>query len=129
MRFNWSGRVGATSLDLTATWSPAQDSSYERPHLRAVFRHWNWKIQAAFNRADFYDLFGPTKLSRRGYSLGIQYTGNLIQDAPRSLTYTFSAAGYGGLQTVPDFQGVAASYDKLLSFSGSLDYAALRRSL
>ncbi|HET7041101.1 MAG TPA: hypothetical protein VFI13_03745, partial [Gemmatimonadales bacterium] len=129
MRASFSDRVGATALDLTATWSPTQDSSYERPHLRAVFRHWNWKVSAAFNHADFYDLFGPTKESRRGYSLGVQYTGNLIQDAPRSFTYTLRTTGYGGLQTVPEFQGVAAPFDKLLAFSGDLAYAALRRSL
>ncbi|HVX89178.1 MAG TPA: hypothetical protein VG940_09640 [Gemmatimonadales bacterium] len=129
MRFNWSDRIGATSLDLTGSWSPAQDSSYERPHLRAVFRHWNWKVQAALNRADFYDLFGPTKLSRRGYSLGVQYTGSLLQDAPRSLTWTVQATGYGDLQTVPDFQGVATPFSKLLAFSGNLAYGSLRRSL
>jgi hypothetical protein len=129
MRMNFSDRVGATSLDLTGSWSPAQDSSYERPHLRAVFRHWNWRITAALNRADFYDLFGPTKESRRGYSLAVRYTGNLLIDAPRSLKYTLQAAGYGGLQTVPEFQGVAASSDKLLAFSSGLAYSSLRRSL
>jgi hypothetical protein len=129
MRFNFSDRVGATSLDLTASWSPAQDSSYERPHLRAVFRHWNWKVVAQFNRADFYDLFGPTKESRRGYGLGVEYTGNLLLDAPRSLTYTLAVAGYGGLQIVPEFQGVAAPYDELFSWSADLAYGSLRRSL
>ena len=129
LRFNWSDRVGATSLDLTGSWSPTQDSTYERPHLRAVFRHWGWKVSAALNRADFYDLFGPTKVSRRGYSLAVQHTGNLFLDAPRSLTYTLMAAGYGGLQTAPEFQGVAATSDKLLAFSGNLAYASLRRSL
>ena len=129
MRFNWSDRIGATSLDLTASWSPAQDSSYERPHLRAVLRHWNWKVQAALNRADFYDLFGPTKLSRRGYSLGVQYSRTLLLDAPRSLTWTTQVAGYGDLQTQPEFQGVAASTDKLLAASSALAYSSLRRSL
>ena len=129
LRLNFSDRVGATSLDLTSSWSPAQDSAYERLHLRAVFRHWNWKVSGTLNRADFYDLFGPTKVSRRGYSLGVQYTGNLLLDAPRSLNYTLQVAGHGGLQTVPDFQGVTASYDKLLAFSGSLEYGSLRRSL
>lgn len=129
VRLNFSDRVGATALDLTASYSPAQDSSYERPHLRAVFRHWNWRVIAAFNRADFYDLFGPTKVSRRGYSLAVQYRGNLLMDAPRDLSYTLRAAGYGGLQTVPEFQGVAAPSDKLLAFSGNLAYTSLRRSL
>ena len=129
MRLNFSDRVGATSLDLTGSWSPTQDSTYERPHLRAVFRHWNWKVVAAFNRADFYDLFGPTKESRRGYMLGVQYTGNLLFDAPRSLSYTLQVAGYGGLQIVPEFQGVAAPYSELFSWSADLDYGSLRRSL
>ncbi|HTK56023.1 MAG TPA: hypothetical protein VL295_04320, partial [Gemmatimonadales bacterium] len=129
MRFNWSDRVGATSMDLTASWSPAQDSSYERPHLRAVFRHWNWRVAAAFNRADFYDLFGPSKVSRRGYSLAVQHTSNLFMDAPRSLTWTNQVAGYGGLQTQPEFQGVAASSDKLYTFASTLAYGSLRRSL
>jgi hypothetical protein len=129
IRMNFSDRVGATALDLTGSWSPAQDSSYERPHLRAVFRHWNWRVTAALNRADFYDLFGPTKESRRGYSLAVQYTGHLIMDAPRDLSYTLRGAGYGGLQTQPEFQGVAAPSDKLLAFSSELSYSSLRRSL
>ena len=45
----------------------------QRLHLRAVLRHWNWKVSAALNRADFYDLFGPTRMSRRGHSLALQY--------------------------------------------------------
>ena len=129
MRMNFSDRVGATSLDLTASWSPAQDSSYERPHLRAVFRHWNWRVAAALNRADFYDLFGPSTVSRRGYSLAVQHTNNLMMDAPRSLTLTTQLAGYGGLQTQPEFQGVAASSDKLYTFATALAYGSLRRSL
>jgi hypothetical protein len=97
--------------------------------VAAVFRHWGWKASASWNRADFYDFFGPTKVSRRGWSVGLAYQGNLIFDTPRSLTYTLQAAAYGDLATLPEYQGVAASFDKLQSFSGSLDYAALRRSL
>ncbi len=130
VRMNFSDRIGATGLEFTASYSPdGRLDEYERLHMRAVFRHWNWKISAAFNRADFYDLVGPTKVSRRGYSLAAQYQGNLFLDGPRSLGYTLQAAGYGGLATVPEFQGVAASFDKLASFSGDLAYSSLRRSL
>ncbi len=130
VRLNFSDRIGTTSLDVTSSWSPDPDlSADERLHLRAVFRHWNWRISAALNRADFYDLFGPTKTSRKGYSLAVQYHGNLLDDTPRSLGYTLNVAGYGGLETVPEYQGVTASYDKLLSFSGDLEYGSLRRSL
>ncbi|HET7025304.1 MAG TPA: hypothetical protein VFI39_08890 [Gemmatimonadales bacterium] len=129
VRFNLSDRVGTTSLDVTSSWSPTQDTASERLHLRAVFRHWNWRVSAALNRADFYDLFGPTKVSRRGYSLAVQYRGNLLLDAPRDLSYTLRVAGYGGLQTLPDFQGVAAPTSNLVEYSAGLDYTSLRRSL
>jgi hypothetical protein len=130
MRLNFSDRIGATGLELTSSYSPSQAlEPFERLHLRAVFRHWNWKLSGALNRSDFYDLFGPTKTSRRGYSLALQYQGNLFLDGPTSLGYTLQAAGYGGLATVPEFQDVAASFDRLASFSGDLAYTSLRRSL
>lgn len=130
MRFNFSDRIGATGLELTASYSPTPElDASERLHLRAVFRHWNWNVTGTLNRADFYDLFGPTRVSRRGYSLAAQYQGNLLLDGPTSLNYTFRAAGYGGLATVPEFQDVAASYDRLATLSGDLVYKSLRRSL
>jgi len=130
VRLNFSDLVGTTALDLTSSYSPDPDlAADERLHLRAVFRHWNWRVTAALNRADFYDLFGPTKTSRRGYSLALQYQGNVLYDPPRSLAYTLRVAGYGGLKTVPEYQGVAAPFDRLLSFSADLAYGSLRRSL
>ena len=130
VRMNFSDRIGATGLELTTSFSPGQElDAYEEIHARAVFRHWNWKISGALNRADFYDLVGPTKTSRRGYSLALQYSGNLYLDGPTSLGYTLQAAGYGGLAIVPEFQNVAASFDKLYSFGGDLEYESLRRSL
>ncbi len=130
MRLNFTDRIGATGLELTASYSPGQElDADERLHLRGVFRHWNWTVSGTLNRADFYDLFGPTRTSRRGYSLAVQYQGNLLLDGPTSLNYTLSAAGYGNLATVPEFQDVAASYDRLASFTGDLAYTSLRRSL
>lgn len=130
VRLNFSDRIGATGLELSASFSPGQNlDPYEHVHLRGVFRHWNWKVSGALNRADFYDLVGPTKASRRGYSLAIQYQDNLYLDGPTSLAYTVQAAGYGDLATVPEFQSVAASFDRLATFSGDLNYKSLRRSL
>jgi hypothetical protein len=130
VRANFSDRVGTTALHLTASYSPGQAlSSYERLHLRAVLSYWNWRVSAALNRADFYDLFGPTKTSRRGYSLALQYQGNVFFDASRRLGYTLRVAGYGGLTTVPEYQNVTAPFDKLLSFSGDIAYESLRKSL
>ena len=130
LRFNFSDRLGATGLEFTSSYSPDDRlDAYERLHLRAVFRHWNWKLTAALNRADFYDLFGPTKLSRRGYAVGLQYGKNLYLDGPTSLGYTLQAARYGDLAILPEFQGVATAFSKLTSASADLSYRSLRRSL
>ena len=130
VRMNASDRIGTTALDLTGTWSPdSRLSSSERVHLRANFHHWGWQVSAALNPADFYDLLGPTKVSRKGYSLALQYQGSLLYDEPRKLTYTLGVAGYGGLAILPEYQGIAAPFKNLLSFAGGLAYTSLRRSL
>jgi hypothetical protein len=130
MRMNVSDRIGTTAADITATYSPDRGlSSDERLHVRANFHYWNWQLSAALNPADFYDLFGPTKVSRKGYSLGLQYQGTLLYDQPRTLSYTVKVAGYGGLAILPEYQGIAAPFHNLLSFSGDLAYTSLRRSL
>jgi hypothetical protein len=130
MRFNFTDRLGATGLDFTASYSPGDVlDANERLHVRAVLRHWNWSLFGTLNRADFYDLFGPTRVSRQGYSLAAQYQKNLLIDGPTTLRYTVRAAGYGNLATVPEFQDVAASYDRLATLSGDLNYKSLRKSL
>ena len=130
LRFNLSDRLGATALDVTTSYSPHPDlEPFQRIHATAHLNYWNLGVTAAVNPADFYDLFGPTRTSRRGYSLALNYKGSLLYDAPKSLSYSLGVGGYGGLATLPEFQGVAASYDKLLSASGSLDYQFRRASL
>jgi hypothetical protein len=130
VRLNFSDQIGTTGLAVTSSYSPGQDlASDERLHLRAVFRHWGWRISAGLNPADFYDLFGPTLTSRAGYGAGVQYHGMLIFDTPRELGYTLRVAGYRGLKTLPEYQGVTAPYSSLLSFSGDLTYGSLRSSL
>ena len=130
VRVNFSDRIGATALEVTGSYSPMQElDASEQVHLIAEFRHWNWNVTGTLNRADFYDLFGPTRTSRKGYSLAAQYQGNLLLDGPTSLYYTVRAAGYANLATVPEFQDVATSYDRLATLYGDLQYKSLRRSL
>jgi hypothetical protein len=129
VRLNLSDRIGTTALDVTASYSGGALASSQRLHLRASFRSWNWRVTAALNPADFYDFFGPTKTSRKGYSLALERSGNLVFDEPRRLSYSFQLAGYGGLATLPEYQGVLAPFTRLVSFSGDLAYTSLRRSL
>ncbi len=55
------------NLDINASYSPDSGlDSAERLHFNAEYRALNWRARYWHNDADFYDLFGPTKRSRKG---------------------------------------------------------------
>jgi hypothetical protein len=130
LRFNFLDPLLYHDLDATFSWSPGPGlSGDERIHASLNYRFWQWKVSASLNRADFYDLFGPTKVSRKGYALGLQYTNTLLDDNPRTVDYVLSANAYGDLDRLPDFQNIAASFDRFLTAGAKLNYRYLRRSL
>ncbi len=109
--------------------SLSRDVPDERLHLHAEYQRSNWKARFRLNDADFYDLFGPTKTSRKGYALGLGYTRTLVYDPPRQLDLSLRADYYGGLDRLPDFQNVATPIDRLTSVRARLGYRNLRGSL
>src|SRR5262249_23652875 len=63
-----SDPVQLNGATFAAAYSPdAALPTDQRVHLRAAYRRYDWTASASLNQADFYDLFGPTKTSRRGY--------------------------------------------------------------
>ena len=129
-RFTLSDNLMFSRLDGTASLSPSPGrDSHERLHGSFRYRYWTWALSGWYNNADFYDLFGPTKNSRKGYSLRIENTKNLIFDTPRTLDLQWEVAGYGGLDTLPDYQNVAAPVSRFLTGKASLTYSFLDRSL
>lgn len=121
---------GIDGIDFTASYTPNKDlPAEERFHFGFDYTHWNLNIHGMYNGTDFYDLFGPTKTSRKGYSLGIRYSNFLVYDKPKKLEYTLHASGYGGLEKMPDYQTIDVSFDKFISFGANLDYSYLLRSL
>ncbi len=130
LRFNLAGDIGFQSLDFTVSYSPYKIlHANERLHLKFDYSYLNWKFESTLNRADFYDLFGPTKVSRKGYSAGITFKKNLVYDNPRKMDYTIHTTWYGNLERLPDYQNVKASYDKLLNVGLSYSYQDMRASL
>ena len=130
MRFNFSDPLQLNRFVLNASYSP--DSSLpgnERLHLHFQYRRYNWKVDAKLNGADFYDLFGPTKASRKGYSLRAAWDRTLFQDRPRKLTMTVDGAYYGGLDTLPDYQDVASPASRLATAFLKFDFENIRGSL
>ncbi|MFQ5798245.1 MAG: hypothetical protein ACE5H0_06065 [Bacteroidota bacterium] len=130
MRFNLSDPLQIYGISLTASYTPNTNlPENQRRHFAVKYNHWPWKFRATYNKADFYDLFGPTKTSRKEYSVRLQYNNFLLYDKPKTLEYTVSAARYGRLERLPDFQNIAASFDKVFTVKGDLHYQYLVKSL
>jgi hypothetical protein len=130
IHFAFSDPIQLNRAGVTASYTPDGDlPAGERLHLHAEYQRSNWKARLRLNDADFYDLFGPTKTSRKGYALGLGYTRTLVYDPPRQLDLGVRADYYGGLDRLPDFQNVATPIDRLTSVRARLGYRDLRGSL
>jgi hypothetical protein len=126
----FSDPVSFNAASVTAAVSPGGTrASGERLHLRADYRRFDWTAHASWNDADFYDLFGPTKASRRGYEFGVGHTNLLLFDEPRRLTLDIDGRVSGRLDQLPEYQNVAVRVDRLYSFGASLAYTNVRASL
>ena len=65
----------------------------------------------------------------QGLPLGLEYAKYLLYDMPRTLELVAKAAGYWGLDKLPDYQNVEATYDSFMSGRIGLRYTDVRRSL
>ena len=83
----------------------------------------------SYNRSDFYDIFGPTKLSRKGYAAVLDYDHFLIFDEPRRLEVKSEVAYYYKLDALPSFQNVPTTVDRLATGEIGLYYTFVRKSL
>lgn len=129
-RLNWRDRIGISNLSLflgTSAWSEYENS--QRLHGELRWDYWMWSFHAAYNKTDFYDLFGPTKRSRAGYSLGISYEKNYTLRLPRKSSFGFSATHYGKLEVLPQFQNIEVPIRNFQSFTAHHTISKLRKTL
>jgi hypothetical protein len=118
------------SIGLTAAYTPGGDLPHEeRGHLSLDARYRFWRAALSWNRSDFYDIFGPTKRSRKGYAAKLGYDWLLIYDEPRKLEALFDVAWYDQIDTLPAAQNVETSFTRLLTTSAALRYTDVRRSI
>ncbi len=130
LRTDFSDGLGLSGFNLTASYTPnVRLPMEEKFHAGLQFNHWNWKIYSGYNQADFYDVFGPTKTSRKGYSLGVEYTESLIYDEPKTLNLIALIEGHAGLERLPDYQNVVATSKELVSARIALEYEFAQKSL
>ncbi len=83
VHFDLRDPLSLSQLGLSLSYSPDSAlAAAERWHALAELRYLDWRAHASFNRADFYDLFGPAESGRKGYALGLEYVHTLILDEP-----------------------------------------------
>lgn len=152
--FNFSDPLGFSNIDFNVSYTPRElpnqlmrnnnpgydelaDNELWHASLSARFQRFNFS--ASLNNADFYDLFGPTRYSRKGILSRLEYNRALIIDQPRRLDLTIGGGGYYGLQGSPFFQRVknlSASGDGkqidrnlYLNMDATLTYSSMQSSL
>ena len=130
-RMNLASPIGLHNFDLTGSVTPFSDTldTDELFHAKARYRYSGWTIDGWYNLADFYDMFGPTRSSRKGYSLGIRYDETLILDRPKKLNYSAWIRGYAGLEELPENQDIVTPDDKSATAGFLLNYENMRRSI
>jgi len=130
--YNWefTDPILFNTLTMNASYSiDGSLSSSERLHADIEYEMMDWRFRYWHNNADFYDLFGPTKRSRKGDAFIVGYNKALIFDLPRRMDLEAGAAYYTGLDTLPNNQNVPTSFEKLASAAVELKYTHTRKSL
>src|SRR4029078_6464273 len=86
--FNFADPIGFANLGITAAYTPDSDLpggqrghvnihgdhlGGRRGHVSSKVDCLGWRCEFYWNRTDFYDIFGPTKKSQKGYAAKIGY--------------------------------------------------------
>ena len=112
----FSDPLGYDWLGVEASYSPDRAlPSRQRLHLSADVHHTRWTVGVAWNRGDFYDLFGPTKRGLAGYNGYVAYDLPLVFDPPKSMDFLTKVAYYGDLDTLPGYQNVPSPTKNLFT--------------
>lgn len=85
-----------------------------------------------YNLTSFYDLLGPTKVSRKGASAGVTLEKNLLNHSIKKLDWMSDLSGFYGLNRSPNFQTIEVSgFDNnfFLNFFNRLSYSNLIASM
>jgi len=122
--------IGFAQLGITVAFTPdSKLPSNEREHFELNWNYLGWRADLAWNRSDFYDIFGPTKRSRKGLGIKAGYDHTFIYDEPRRLDLKTDIAFYDKIDALPDYQNVDVSFDRLYTAEVGLRYKHFQRSL
>ncbi len=128
-RLNFSDPIYYSNLSLFLGVSPwSNEEEWKRIHISMQWRYGLWAVDAHLNRSDFYDLFGPTKVSRSGYSVGLTYEYNNALRKPYGWGWSANVTTYGLLDAMPLYQNVQVDVNSMQSATLKLYLQKLRRT-
>jgi len=129
-RLNWRDPIGISNIDLFLAGSPWSNyDNNQKFHAQLDWKYWNWHFLANYNQTHFYDLFGPIKRSRAGYSLGINYKKEKSVNKPLVTNYEFGIYTYGKLEVLPQYQNIASPIKSFQAATASYGVSKLRKTL
>ena len=130
-KLNFRDPLGMHNLQLKSSYTANSNlPEKERLHAGISYNYWDWYINAAYNPADFYDLFGPVKLGRAGWFASVKYHKDLIYNhKPHHSDFYLRLSAYGDLEKMPSYQNVNASFDKLYTATAQFHRNFFRKSL
>jgi len=128
--FNFADPLALARIGITAAYTPDSDlPGSQRGHVNIKGNYLGWRGEFYWNRTDFYDIFGPTKRSQKGYAAKVGYDWLLIYDEPRKLEAKFDYAYYDQIDTLPGAQNVDTNFTRLTTAEVGLYYTDVRKSL
>lgn len=114
--FTFSDPLGINTINLATGVSPWSANPWKnRFHAAAEWKYQSWRISASWNKTDFYDLFGPTRRSRKGYDVGVGYKMEYTMQSPFRWYWEATVNAYGDMDALPMFQNIAVT-DGINSF-------------
>ena len=130
IRANIEDSLGFAKIGVTAAFTPTSSlPANERGHIEVTGEYLGWRTALSWNRSDFYDIFGPTKRSRKGYAAKLGYDDLLIYDDPRRLELRYDLAWYNNIDTLPNAQNIETTFTRLLTGEIGLHFTDVRRSI
>jgi len=129
-RFNWRDPIGISNIDLflaTSPWSSYQNK--QKFHAMLDWTYWYWHLSANYNPTHFYDLFGPTKRSRSGYSISLNYKRTFVQKTPFTTFYDLGIHTYGDLEVLPGYQNITSPIRSFQATTATYGLSKLRKTL
>ena len=128
--FNFEDPIRFASFGVTAAYTTAKSlAGSERGHIDITGNYLGFKGELSWNRSNFYDLFGPTIRSRKGYAAKLGYDWLAIYDEPRKLTITPAFEYFDKIDTLPTAQNVETTFTRLITGKLGINYTDVRRSL